>query len=103
MSDTRPVRITDEHTSKAQQMVELYKVLPEAVRSAFGFTEETLAKARLKVSCPCGVEPEQHCTTKTGRRARHPHQIRLVAMFAVLYALSEEPIISEEIDIEDVI
>jgi hypothetical protein len=55
------------------------------------------------ISCfTCGAMPEKRCVSKSGKPTRN-HAEREVAFLAALFARENETVITEELDIEDLL
>lgn len=99
----RAVLVREEQQKNARTMYSLFVVRGnglDAVERLLGLKEGIFYKVCRGVNCTgCGAPPDVPCRTKTGNLASRPHRTRQIALIAVILAMHDEPVITEEPDL----
>lgn len=104
----RPVIVTDAQHGMAKQIMELSKLLNTEPLSLIWPEAKNLTAARRNeivrfINCVlCGAAPYDKCRTIRGNLTRN-HQQRVTDSIACFYAMGSEPVIKEELDVEEML
>lgn len=104
------VALRDQHWAVAHAIYEItgYRIDGQPITTMDRYLQlpegTILGKLVWAVNCTkCGADCESRCVTPSGRLARRPHKDRIVGCVAVTLAIADEPVITEEPDLLDVL